>query len=224
MSAMLVPRVFRNPILRPGVVLALALLASDVAAQWNKLNEVLSRAPGEAVVGVHISPDGTRAIYSTELGDQEDAFGLYSAPTDGGGRGAVRLADAESGWISPDNRWVVYLDGDASDTVLTSVRIDGSGPRIPLASVSYPRFQITRRMPRVVYGSFGEGLHVVPIDGSSSPLQLAEGAPQEILLSPDDARVVYVSGGELFSVLLDDRVLARVGLPWSITAGNLDWG
>ena len=56
MSAMLVPRVFRNPILRPGVVLALALLASDVAAQWNKLNEVLSRAPGEAVVGVAQHP------------------------------------------------------------------------------------------------------------------------------------------------------------------------
>lgn len=26
------------------------------------------------------------------------------------------------------------------------------------------------------------------------------------------------------SVLLDDRVLTRVGLPWSVTAGNLDWG
>ena len=203
MSALFVARVFRNPILRPGVALSLALLATDSAAQWNKLNAVLSRSPGESVEGVLISPDGTRALYETLLGDTEDAFGLYSATTDGSGHGAVRLADAEMGRISPDSRWVVYGQGDWSDTVLTSVRIDGTGPRIPLASVNYPEFQITRREPRVVYGAYLDGLRVVPIDGSSSPRLLAEGSPQKLRLSPDDARAVYVDADMLFSVPLD---------------------
>lgn len=110
--------------------------------------------------------------------------------------------------VSPDGVWAVYLDEG-----LLSVPVKGDRAATRLDALGAPGafwdFALTSDGARVVFIQ-GTALQLVPIEGGATPITLAEGVGEELVLTPDGDRAVFTMRGtagtpELFSVLLEER-------------------
>ncbi len=181
---------------------------SDGSSAPVKLNGTLagelSRVPGS----VQLGPDSARAVYRASQ-ETFGVFELYSVSTDGSGgpivlNGAlVQGGDVDPGFqITADSARVVYVADETVDgrSDLHSVPLDGSASAILLAA-NVDGFDLAPDGDFALFVRGGE-LHVVAVDGSSSPVEVA--APGDVsgfLIAPGSEHVItYVPrwGSDLY--------------------------
>jgi serine/threonine-protein kinase len=87
------------------------------------------------------TPDGKRIAFSRLLGDERD---LFWQPADGSGREEPIFKRPGSQWeitFTPDQRWIVYREGDASRNDTLSLRYRALGPAADSGDRAFPHLR-----------------------------------------------------------------------------------
>ncbi|MEQ8821464.1 MAG: hypothetical protein RLY93_14595 [Sumerlaeia bacterium] len=220
----------------PTLTLIVSTLTTLAGAEIIKLNDPVPQTMDRGIVSYVVSPDDQTAVYvmgefiSNDIAQTE----VYSVPT-AGGTSPTLLSSAPSGdaigplvlgslypRVSQDGQRVVYLSdaprGMELETLLYSVPITG-GAETPLsaqlpANEKAGSFKLVPGSDLVVYLGGDESspsttfdLYSVPVDGSTSPVNLTSTVATQPLsnfeITPDGSRVVFIvsdGGRNLFSV------------------------
>lgn len=186
------------------------------------------------VTGFHATPDGNRAVYLSDL-TNNNVYELYSVPITGSST-PLRLTPMSSGSVlafrlSPDGDHALYADQGGR---LFSVRTDGSAPPVDLhwgfsSMESWESLAFTPDSSELVLLDIGEllaygGLFSGPVDGSTPVTRLDlplhdHSAVRAFAVTPDSARVLFVADGvrderyELFWIELATRMQGRLSGP-----------
>jgi hypothetical protein len=152
-----------------------------------------------------ITPDSSQVIF-VGPGTAEHTTALYSVPIAGPSSAVTQLSDPDTTRaisdfkISPDSRWVVFLDNTSSPR-LYSVSISapvGIVAQLNTDTGIVAQYQITPDSQRVIFTDFNSGyqvLYSLPIEGpGSAATRLSVGADGSVwtfAITPDSAWVAY---------------------------------
>jgi Tol biopolymer transport system component len=132
-----------------------------------------------------------------------DGSTLYSVPADASGPMTAFGALGGPYRFTPDGTRVVF-ESYSSGTLLISRPVDGSLPGRVIAGPSAPDFQVYRSL--VLFRAVD--LFAVPVDGSLPPFELDRSGTlagvDGFALDRDGDRAVFVRGGRLYSVSVND--------------------
>ncbi len=179
-------------------------------------------APGGHVErGFALLPNGPGVVYRADQ-DQQGQVEVFGAPLTAPTFSVQLSAELEaSGYgdvkdarLSTSGGWSVYRSdaGQQDFDRLFSVRTDGSGPPIELASLAAGSTVLDFAIApddslvafRVLTSECEIELHAVPIDGSPTPVSsLAASSVAEYRIAPDSASIVFVVDDALHVASLD---------------------
>lgn len=133
--------------------------------------------------GLAWSPDGSRILFTRQVGERAD---LVIAASDGTGERKLTDDDAYDGSaeFSPDGRSIAFYSDDGTGADLVVMRVDGSGRRVLVADGNswYPRWSrdgawIVFTAPAPTSDPEDLDLSAVRADGSGKPVRIL-GSPK----------------------------------------------
>lgn len=173
-------------------------ITGGTAVRLNLTGTELSSS-GAQDPGVRIDALNASVVFTAKpIGGSTQTWRLYTAPLDGSGlaQRLLRRRVVESlVRLGSQGDRVVCVASSPSGSDLVSTSIDGSGGVVTLFSLTgqtVRKLEITPdgRFVLFVAGQLSEmALYRVPIEGSSSAVQIAE--TDDFVISPDSSRVVY---------------------------------
>lgn len=181
-------------------VFAAAFLCSAISAQDYRLNELPER--GTYVRDFRVTSDGKRVVYLARprgVGELhlylvDDVLPIHvEKPRE------RRLLDGRNVFeLELANGRLVYQWYDGATFQVSSLLVDGRSGPVDLGPGLAPR---PTPDGRAVVFRRADGLYSVPADGSAPPLRIQSSAPYPVhhqwVLTPDSARVVYVTEGSI---------------------------
>jgi Tol biopolymer transport system component len=162
-------------------------------ADGNNANQITAKTGGRnsAVVS---SPDGRYLIFTSNRSGQPN---VWRTDADGNNSLALTAAGGSAPSVSPDSRWVYYVNFLEWPTVIERVSIDGGAPiRVTTGkyAAGHPVVSPNGKLLAHTFYDEEKGYHVavMPADGGD-PIRLFDHAAQHILRwTPDSKALVFI--------------------------------
>jgi serine/threonine-protein kinase len=160
-------------------------------------------------------------VYFTSDDAGRAVWDLFRTRSDGSGPAELVLAGATDKFarsISPDERWLILDEDNATDWNITLLELDGSGEVQKLASSPFNEFQpaLSPDAKWLAYVSDESGrqeVYLQPFGRAGGKILVSTQGGNTPLWSPDGKNIYYLAGGHLISVDFSSEPSPKLGRP-----------